>query len=108
MLDRRSFLTGVAGIIADPLATAAQQAGKVHRIGFLSAAGPSGGQVEGLRHGLREQGYVENQTLLIEWKFTEGRRDRLPGLAAEFVRSKVEVMHPGRHRVAEESYLLRG
>jgi len=75
-----------------PLAAGAQQTEKVRRIGFLSAATPDPQVDDGFRQGLREHGYVEGQNLLVEWRFAEGRYDRLPGLAAELIRLKVEVI----------------
>ena len=79
------------GLTLAPLAAEGQQTEKVRRIGFLSAAilDPP---IDGFRQGLREHGYVEGQNLLIEWRFAEGRNDRLPGLAAELVKLKVEVV----------------
>jgi putative tryptophan/tyrosine transport system substrate-binding protein len=78
------------GLILAPLVAEGQQTERVRRIGFLS--GPSKfPETDGLIQGLREQGYVEGQNLLIEWRFAEGRNDRLPSFAAELVRLKVEV-----------------
>jgi putative tryptophan/tyrosine transport system substrate-binding protein len=80
------------GLTLAPLVAEAQQTEKVRRIGFLSASIP-GSQVEdGLRQGLREHGYAEGRNLLIEWRFAEGRNDRLTGFVAEFVRLKVDVV----------------
>jgi ABC-type uncharacterized transport system substrate-binding protein len=78
-------------LLAAPLAAAAQQSGKVPRIGFLSWAGP-GGQVlaNAFLQGLRERGYVEGRSLTIEYR--DGTMDRLPGLAAELVRLKVDAI----------------
>jgi putative ABC transport system substrate-binding protein len=75
-----------------PLAVEAQQAEKVRRIGFLSAALPGSEVDDAFRQGLREHGYVEGQNLLIEWRFAEGSYDRLAGFAAELVGLKVEVI----------------
>jgi ABC-type uncharacterized transport system substrate-binding protein len=75
-----------------PLVAEGQQTERVRRIGFLSAAIPGSEVDDALRQGLREHGYVEGQNLLIEWRFAEGRYDRLPGLAAELIRLKVEVV----------------
>ncbi len=74
----------------------AQQAGKIFRIAFLQAA-PFGGSVrtEAFRQGLRELGYVEGKNIVIEWRSAEGRADRLPALAAELVRLKVDVIVTG-------------
>jgi putative ABC transport system substrate-binding protein len=77
------------GVIAD-----AQQPKKLPRIGFLSAASSSAisARVEAFRQGLRELGYVEGKNIFIEWRFAEGKSDRLPSLAAELVRLKVDVI----------------
>jgi putative ABC transport system substrate-binding protein len=73
----------------------AQQSKKVSRIGYLSVSSPSAmaGRIEAFRQGLRELGYVEGKNILIEWRSTEGKLDRLPDLAAELVRFKVECTH---------------
>src|SRR5437870_9933622 len=76
----------------------AQQAAKVPRVGFLGTASPSSvsDRVEAFRQGLRELGYVEGKSILIEYRWAEGKLDRMPDLAAELVRLKVDViMTPG-------------
>jgi len=79
-----------------PLAAFAQQKGKVWRIGFLGTVSASGfgfaGRIEALRAGLRELGYVEGKNLVIEFRWAEDKYDRLPELAAELVRLKVDVI----------------
>jgi len=79
------------GLFAAPLAAEAQHAGKVWRIGVLgnSRTGP---EIGGLQQGLRERGYVEGTNLLVEWRFAEGRADRLRGLADELVSSEVDLI----------------
>jgi len=81
-------------LIALGFPAAAQQTTKVPRIGFLSAASPStiSAGVEALRQGLRELGYVEGKNIVIEWRYAEGKFDRLPDLAGELVRLKVGVI----------------
>jgi hypothetical protein len=71
-----------------------QQAAKVRRIGFLAVGSREGRAflIEGLLQGLREHGYVEGQNIVIEYRFSEGRNDRLPELAAELVARKVELI----------------
>jgi putative tryptophan/tyrosine transport system substrate-binding protein len=83
-------------ILASAHLAQAQQA-KVPRIGYLSATSPStlAGRTDALRQGLRELGYVEPKNLVIEWRFAEGKPDRLPSLAAELVRLKVDVIVTG-------------
>jgi putative tryptophan/tyrosine transport system substrate-binding protein len=88
-MNRRAFLSALSGsLLAAPLAVEAQQAGKVPRIGLLDYA-PFW---EPLRHGLRELGYVEDQSIILEYRRAEGRHDRLPGMAVEIVRQKVDVI----------------
>jgi putative tryptophan/tyrosine transport system substrate-binding protein len=74
--------------------TEAQQPGKVPRIGFLSTVSPStlSSRVDSFRQGLRELGYVEEKNIVIEWRYGDGKLDRLPALAAELVRLKVDVI----------------
>jgi putative ABC transport system substrate-binding protein len=78
-----------------PLAVEAQrQAGKVYRIGFLGVATAAlyERQIEGLRVGLREHGYVQGRNVTIDFRWAEGRYDRLPTLAAEIVRLNPDVI----------------
>jgi putative tryptophan/tyrosine transport system substrate-binding protein len=101
-MDRRTFLAGTGAVLlAAPVAAEAQPAGKVPRIGFLSPASPSdaGRNPSALavlfaafQEGLRELGYVEGQNIAIESRWAEGNYDRLPSLAAELVRLKVDVI----------------
>ena len=72
----------------------AQQPKKVVRIGFLTATSPSVElvRIKAFRQGLRDLGYVEGKNIAIEWRYAEGRLDRLPALAAELVRLKVDVI----------------
>ena len=75
----------------------AQAPAKVHRIGFLSPRSPTDNPhlLEAFRQGLRELGYVEGQNIAIEYRFGEGRPERLPALAADLVRLKVDVIVTG-------------
>jgi ABC-type uncharacterized transport system substrate-binding protein len=84
------IVTLVLSIVVAPLASDAQPAGKVWRIGSLVARSPSIN--EAFRQGLRELGYVEGQNLVIESRNAEGKLDRLPDLAAELVRRPVDVI----------------
>jgi len=82
-------------ILAAPLVTAAQPAGKVHRIGWLSPGFPRPDRdppVDAFRQGLRALGYVEGQNLVIAYREAEGRIERLPDLAAELVQLQMEVI----------------
>jgi putative ABC transport system substrate-binding protein len=82
------------GVFAPPLPAFAQQKGKVWRIGFLGTVSASGfaHRVDALRAGLRDLGYVEGKNLAIEYRWAEGKYERLPELAAELVRLKVDVI----------------
>ena len=81
-------------LLALSVSARAQQPAKVPRIGLLSAdaASASWHLVEAFRHGLRDLGHVEGQNITIEYRFAEGKYDRLPDLAAELVRHKVDVI----------------
>jgi len=72
----------------------AQQPTKIPRIGYLGFGSPSTipARIEAVRQGLRELGYVEGKNIFIEWRHAEGNADRLPSLAAELVRIKVDVI----------------
>jgi putative tryptophan/tyrosine transport system substrate-binding protein len=72
----------------------AQQTAKIPRIGYLTASTPSANsaRTDGFRQGLRELGYVEGKNVVVEWRYAEGKFDRLPALAAELVRLKVDVI----------------
>jgi putative tryptophan/tyrosine transport system substrate-binding protein len=72
----------------------AQQPKKVSRIGYLGATAPSNisARIEAFRQGLRDLGYIEGQNLIIEYRYAEGKLDRLPELAAELVRLKVDAI----------------
>jgi putative tryptophan/tyrosine transport system substrate-binding protein len=94
-MRRREFISLLGGAAAAwPLAARAQQAGKVPRIGFLGAASPStfASRLEGIRLGLRDFGYVEGRNITVEYRWAEGHYERLPELAAELVRSKVDLI----------------
>jgi putative ABC transport system substrate-binding protein len=96
-MNRRTFLFGLTlGALSAPLASEAQQAAKVPRIGWLAnnlAATPH--THEAFRQGLRDLGYVEGRNLVIEYRDAEGKLERLPALAAELVALKVDVIFAG-------------
>ena len=94
-MKRRAFIAGLAGMALVPGVTA-QQADKVRRVGFLSGR-PQPASLENDAHGafvqgLREFGYVEGRDFVIEWRFAAGKFERLPELAAELVKSNVDVI----------------
>jgi putative ABC transport system substrate-binding protein len=82
----------------------AQKPAKIRRIGFLSALSPppvtSGSNVEAFRQGLETLGWIEGQNIAIEYRWAEGKYDRLPELAAELVRLKVDVIVTNASRAA--------
>jgi putative ABC transport system substrate-binding protein len=87
------IVTLILSLLAVPLAAGAQPAGKIWRIGVLSGiAGPESPRWAPFRQGLRELGYVEDQNLAIERRVSDGSAERLPDLAAELVRLKVDVI----------------
>ena len=94
-MDRRTFIGRVVGgLLAVPFATEAQQAARMPRIGVL-LPGNTGTGTEGLRQGLRELGYVEGRTVVIEWRWWEGKTERLRDAAAEMVRLNPDVIVVG-------------
>ena len=107
-MKRNEAVLGVVlalALLAAPLSSLAQQPGKVYRIGFLAvgtyAPAETNAQqcpIKGSRFwqalvaGLRERGYIQGQTLVIECRYTEGQDDRAPALAAELVRLKPDLV----------------
>jgi putative ABC transport system substrate-binding protein len=99
---RRAVLPGtvrlilaVLGLLAAPLAVDAQQAGKIPRIGILRQGSSPDPLVETFRQGLRELGWVEGRNITIEYRWAQGRTERLPDLAADLARLKVDVIVAG-------------
>jgi putative ABC transport system substrate-binding protein len=86
-----SILMAVAllavGAIAD-----AQQPAKIHRVGILFIGSRSQPHLEAFKQGLRDRGYTEGKDIVLEYRYAEGKYDRLPGLAAELVGQKVDVI----------------
>ena len=75
--------------------SSAQQPAKIPRVGFLSGSGnpnTPGPQLEAFRRGLQELGYIEGKNILVEYRYIEGKRDRVPSLVAELVQLKVDVL----------------
>jgi putative tryptophan/tyrosine transport system substrate-binding protein len=81
-------------VLVAPLVADAQPRGSMPRIGVLSSTSPAepGAFLEGFRHGLHELGWVEGQSIVVEWRWAEGQLERLPELAADLVRRNVEVI----------------
>jgi putative tryptophan/tyrosine transport system substrate-binding protein len=92
-MRRREFIALVGGAVAWPTGLYAQQAtGKVHRIGYLAGGSSTLPFHAAFREGLRELGWVEGHNIVIDYRFAEGQYDRLPGLADELVRLKVDII----------------
>ncbi|MDP2602666.1 MAG: ABC transporter substrate-binding protein [Deltaproteobacteria bacterium] len=90
-ITRRAFCSM---LLALPFSARAQQPKKVPRIGYLSLGNPASEstRAEGIRLALRERGYIEGQNIATEYRYSEGKLDRLPELAAELVRLKVDII----------------
>ena len=94
-MRRRDFMTRSAGLAATwPLVARAQQSARPPTIGFLGAISSTGfaKQLAGFGQGLRDLGYVEGGNLIVEYRWAQGRYERLPDLATELVRANVAVI----------------
>jgi putative ABC transport system substrate-binding protein len=94
-MNRRAFLSALSGsLLVAPLVGEAQQRAKTWRVGFLSGGGrpPDGTPPLPLRQALQELGYVEQQNVIYLSRWADAKQDRLPGLAAELVGLKVDVI----------------
>jgi putative tryptophan/tyrosine transport system substrate-binding protein len=84
-----------AVLLALCVSAQAQQPGKIPRIGYVSGTGDAnnpGPNIESFRQGLRDLGYVEGKNIVVEYRYAEGKNERLPGLVAEIVKLKVDVV----------------
>jgi putative tryptophan/tyrosine transport system substrate-binding protein len=92
-VKRREFITLLGGAVAWPLAARAQQPSKIARLGILLFSTPQADpQMAAVQRALRDLGYIEGHNLVIEYRYAEGRPDRLPELAADLVRVKPDVI----------------
>jgi putative tryptophan/tyrosine transport system substrate-binding protein len=93
-MTTRLIVTALLLVLAAPLAAAAQQAGKVWRIGFLGNSTPAleANLVGPFRDGLRDLGYLEGRNVLIEYRWAEGQYERFPALIADLIALKVDVI----------------
>jgi len=97
-VERRVFLGAVTGgLLAAPFTAVAQPSAKVYRMGWLAGTASTQEKIEmeALRAGLRELGYVEGKNIVIEYRWAEAKYDRLPELAAELVSLRVDVIVTG-------------
>jgi putative tryptophan/tyrosine transport system substrate-binding protein len=94
MMHRRAFVVGAFTLLAAPLAAEAQRPEKLYRIGMLERTSPAinAANLDGFRQGLRELGYVEGKNFVIEYRSADGRDERMPDLATELVRLKVDLI----------------
>ena len=91
-MDRRAFIGTLAGgLLAAPLAAEAQQAGKIWRVGVLITS-TSPQMDDAFRKGLRDLGWIEGQNIALEYRYSEGRPERLLDMAADLVRFNVDVI----------------
>src|SRR5262245_27733037 len=92
-MNRRTFVTGLGAMLAAPLAAEAQQAVLQQRVGIMVSANPR--VYDPFVDELRQRGYVDGQTVGLEFRNAEGKLDRLPTLAAELARARVDVILAG-------------
>ena len=100
MISRRAFVASLTGgVLAAPLGAAAQQSGKVPKVGWLAMGTPASPMAvtssEAFRQGPRDNGYLEGQKITVEYRYAEGKQERFPEFASEFVRLQVNVMVAG-------------
>jgi ABC-type uncharacterized transport system substrate-binding protein len=92
-MRRREFIALVVGAAALPVAAPAQQAAPPRRIGFLLVGlSTLSKQAQHFRQGMRDAGYFEDRSVVIEWREAKGDYDRVPELVADLVRNKVELI----------------
>jgi len=93
-MRRRDFITLLGGTTVWPITVRSQPTSKVPRLGFLGSASPSGSAkaVHSFRMGLQDFGYVDGRTLVIEFRWAEGKYDRLPQLVKELIAADVDVL----------------
>jgi len=91
-MDRRAFLSAVAGSLVAARLARAQQPGRVYRIGYLTAGTASPLSLARLPNALRELGWIDGKNYTLERRYADNRNDRLPELALELVRLNVDVI----------------
>jgi putative ABC transport system substrate-binding protein len=92
-IRRREFISVLGAAAAWPLTAHGQQSGKVWRIGLISGGSRAStfNIVAGFPQGMRDLGYVEGKDFIMEYRFAEGNYERIPGVAAELIQSKVDI-----------------
>src|SRR5215470_5911244 len=93
-MNRRAFVIGLGGVLTAPLAVEAQQVGRVYRIGYMSVV--SRQSAEPLKviflRALRDLGWIEGRNLLVEWRWADGKVERLSGFATELAKLNVDLI----------------
>ena len=84
-MDRRAFLTGSAALLAAPLAAEAQQVAKVPKVGYLTHGSSEGAADSALMRALRDLGWVDGRTIVIEARYTAGSLERTQEFVREFI-----------------------
>src|SRR5438445_12033210 len=97
VMDRRAFIAGTLAVVATPLAAEAQQTGKVPRIGVLAPGTPTPGSLplqvfDAFRQGLRDLGYVEGETVVLETRWDESRPEQIASLVRDLAQRNVDVI----------------
>jgi putative tryptophan/tyrosine transport system substrate-binding protein len=92
-MKKKILLSAVASLIlASVFPAAAQQTKKVPRIGYVSGSGANNPDIEAFRQGLRDLGYIEGKNIFVEYRYAQGKLDQFPGLLAEVVQLKPDVL----------------
>src|SRR6516162_7859243 len=94
-LTRRGVIAVLTSLLAAPKPSSAQQIpAKLPRVGWIWAGRSAGNptEVAGFRQGLKELGYIEGQNIVVDYRFGEGRRDRIADLATELARLRPDVI----------------
>lgn len=112
-IDRRTFLAALTvGFVTAPLAVEAQPAAKLWRVGYLSSSSAERerARVAAFQQALQELGYLEGKSIVIEQRYAGGEFERLPELAAELARLKVDVFvvagAPAAHAAKKASSVI--
>ena len=106
MKRKITVLTLCTMLLALCVSAKAQQPGRIPRIGFLPSSGDTnnpGIEVRAFQQRLRDLGYIEGKNILIEYRYAEGKADRVPGLVAELVQLKVDVLVVGSPGAVQEA-----